>query len=362
MLAVVDELSSRLQPFEFVAIAPPAGPLIEALQQRNISHAPLSFFDANGQRRSHADVEGDLQRVLPDAGPALVHANSLSMGRRLGRIANSLSIPCTAHLRDIIRLSAAAIRDLNCNRRLVAVSRATREAHVGQGLEESRTHVIHNGIDCERFAPRPSTGWLKRELGLPTSAFLIANIGQIGLRKGQTVLAEAAVSAARELPDAHYLLIGERHSAKAESIEFEQQIAATFTAGGLGDHLHHLGYRADIAGLLNEIDLLVHTARQEPLGRVLLEAAAAGVPIIATNVGGTSEILEDGVSACLVPPDNVECLSRALVEMVMDRQRREQFQIAARKRIEQNFTIAQAADSLAEFWMSAIANTEHDDD
>ncbi|MGH7127811.1 MAG: glycosyltransferase family 4 protein [Planctomycetaceae bacterium] len=165
------------------------------------------------------------------------------------------------------------------------------------------------------------------------------------------MLAEAAnllaVSRSNEM---HWMLIGERHSTKPESIEFERHVLERFRTAGLGDRLHRLGYRDDVAWIMNEVDLLVHPARQEPLGRVLLEAAAAGLPIVATTVGGTEEILRDGESARLVPPDDPHSLAAAIIELHDDPHKRSRFAAAARARIETAFTIQQAADRLAAAW------------
>ena len=103
----------------------------------------------------------------------------------------------------------------------------------------------------------------------PVLCLLVATIGQIALRKAQDVL---ALAAARVKSDLHYLVIGERYSKKAESQAFEESIFERFEAAGLGHRVHRLGYRDDVPALLTEIDILVHTAHQEPLGRVLSEA------------------------------------------------------------------------------------------
>ena len=99
----------------------------------------------------------------------------------------------------------------------------------------------------------------------------------------------------------HYVIVGQRHSEKAESRQFatigqgHARLACTQRARAAPARVHFLGVRNDVCRLLDELTLLVHPARQEPLGRVLLEAAAAGVAVIATDVGGTPEIF---------PPDN----------------------------------------------------------
>ena len=130
--------------------------------------------------------------------------------------------------------------------------------------------VLNNGVDLDEFQPRPPTGYLHRELDLPASARLIAVIGQLGLRKGTDVALAAALQIADNAPDVHWLIVGERTSNKAESHEFEALLRSIAAEQPLAGRVHFLGSRSDVAQLLNECTLLVHAARQEPLGRVLL--------------------------------------------------------------------------------------------
>jgi glycosyltransferase involved in cell wall biosynthesis len=378
MLAALDALPKGT--VDVAAIAPPGGPLAEALRSRGIVHTPLEFRAADGTHLSRERVAEALKGAVLDLAPDIVHANSLAMGRLTGAIAPELPMPTVAHLRDILHLSRAAVADLNRNTLLLAVSAATREFHAAQGLRAERVRVLYNGVDCRLFQPgapgvgagmrrpqrnsaggsrwsTPATreplatkGWLRTELRLPQDAFLVATIGQISLRKGQDVLAEAAALLGPQFPEMHFVLVGERHSAKRESIEFEQAVMGRFTAAGLGRRLHRLGYRDDVARLLNEIDLLVHPAHQEPLGRVLLEAAAAELPIVATAVGGTAEILTDGVSARLVPPGQPAKLAAAISELLQDAEMSRRFAAAARDRVCTAFDIADRAADLAAVW------------
>jgi glycosyltransferase involved in cell wall biosynthesis len=348
MLAVLDRPVCRQ--FEFVAVAPSTGPLVEALDARGIRRVPLQLRDGDDKRLPRDVVCENLCSALSAVSPDIVHANSLSMGRLTGAIADQIGVPTIVHLRDILKLSRAAIDDLNRNRLLIAVSQATRNFHVAQHLDAERSRVLYNGVDCAAFRPRPATGELKRELGLPDDVFLVVTIGQIGLRKGQDVLAEAAVRVAESTPDVHYLVVGVRNSSKQESIEFESNLIARFEAAGLGDRLHRLGYRGDVEWIMNEADLLVHPANQEPLGRVLLEAAASGLPIIATNVGGTPEIVEDGSSARLIAPNDPTLLASAVLELRSDGALRERLAVAARKRAETVFDSDAAARGLCRVW------------
>ena len=389
MLAALDWLTKNDTRFEFVAIGPPVGRLADAFQDRGIPLIGWSPIDASGQRLSSSEIEESLKEIIANLRPRLLHANSLAMGRLAARSSDALGLPTTAHLRDIINLSAAAVADLNRNQRLVAVSEATRKFHVAQGVVEGRVSVVRNGIDLDEFQPRSASGRLLAELGLlchPGSAgfsscpghvfshkddehvserppsddrpILIATIGQIGLRKGQDTLAAAAPAIIERFPNAHFLLIGERTSQKNESIEFERSIHRAFAVAGLTNRLHLLGLRDDVAILLNDIDVLVHPAKQEPFGRVLLEASAAGIPIVATNVGGTTEIVLDGITGLLVPPKDPDALAKATIRILADRVLARTLRDGARERAMREFSIAAAAINLTSVWSGVLNSAD----
>ncbi len=349
MLAVIDSLQGR--DIEFATFAPSRGPLTAALRARGVSPIAFDVRDVKGQRRPRGIVAG-IGRPIARNGLRPGARQQLVDGPADRALADELPIPATAHLRDIIKLSGAAMADLNRNARLVAVSHATRAFHMSQGLRAERVHTIYNGVETGRFQPRVSDGSLRRELGLSAEDFLVLTVGQIGLRKGQDVLADAAVRLSRGLPSARYLLAGQRFSEKAESRAFEERVLQTLESLGKG-RLCVLGYRDDVPRLMNAADVLVHPAHQEPLGRVLLEAAASGLPIIATDVGGTAEILRDGESALLIPPGDAEALADAMLRMASAPDLRTRLAANARRRIVANFSIAQAAENLHAFWRDA---------
>lgn len=342
--------------FQVAAVAPPSGPLAAALAERGVELVPLEFAGAEGRRRPLETLRAELQDLINRRRPTLVHANSLSTARLAGPVCADLGVTSIGHLRDILRLSAAALADLNYHRRLLAVSRATRDYHVAQGLSPERVRVLHNGVDLTAFAPRAASDWLKQELGLLPTARLVGNIGQLVLRKGQDVLALAAREIVARHPDTQFVLVGERHSRKAEAVAYEQELRAMLTTGPLAGHGHFLGTRGDVPRLLSQFDVLAHTARQEPLGRVLIEAAAAGRPIVATDVGGTREILgDDGSAAVLVPVDDAPALADAICGLLSDTDRAARLGKAARARAEQCFEVGARAAELVGHYHEVLA-------
>ena len=216
----------------------------------------------------------------------LIHADSLAMGCRSGPLCAQCGVPAVAHVRDIMRLGSRRRADLARNRALVAVSRAVANALQAEGLPAERVRVIVNGVDPSIFPPRADAGRrLRQELGLPDDAPVVGNVGQIALRKGQDVFLDAAARVAAAQPDVHFVILGARFSRKAESRAFEEALHAAAARTPLTGRVHFLGWRADAADLIAGFSLLAHAAHQEPLGRVLLEAQAAGTPVAATAVG-----------------------------------------------------------------------------
>ncbi len=347
MLATLDSLQTA--GYRPTVAAPRQGALANELLARQVATVEFEVFDNKGNRRSRETLRHQLDTLIDQVRPDVVHANSLAMGRLAGPVVRNRRLPSIAHLRDILRLNRAALDDLNCHARLLAVSHAVRDFHVAAGLDAQRIHVLYNGVDLQAFCPRPATGYLHRELGIPPESPLIAMIGQISLRKAQDIFLMAAQQVATRQPEVHFLVVGARYSQKDESIEFEEQLRAASATASLAGHVHFLGIRDDIARLLGELTVLAHPARQEPLGRVLLEAAAAGIPVVATRVGGTEEIFArvDGrATAQLTVPDDPQAFASAIEELLARPGLREQIGRSARRRMENTFDARTAGQAL----------------
>lgn len=330
-----------------ISWAVPPGPLAAAVQARGWACLPITWHDPAGRRWPLEGCRDQLDQLICRVQPDLIHANSLSMSRLSGPVVRARGIPSLGHLRDILRVNQQVLRDLSAHPRLLAVSQATRHWYVTAGLAPSRVRVLYNGVDVQTFRPRPAAGQLHRQLDLPRCARLVAAIGQLGMRKGLDTYLSAAARVAERVADVHFLLIGARYSRKQEAREWEAGLRARASQGHLAGRCHFLGVRDDVPRLLNELTLLVHAARQEPLGRVLLEAAAAGLPVIATDVGGTREIFPaTGNAARLLPPDDPDRLASTMIDLLEDAAARQQLGRAARQRIVQAFPADQAARAL----------------
>jgi len=327
--------------------APPSGGLARELQYHRLAHVPWSVIQADGSRQPRPTIRAHLQKLLVEARCDVVHANSVSMSRLIGPVVEQLGMPSLGYLRDIIRVSKRAIEDLGHHQVLIAVSEATRQWYAGMGLPPSQIRVLYNGVDLTRFRPRPSSGFLHRELNLPSDVPLVGSIGQLGMRKGVDLFVKAAARAAVRRDDIHFLFVGQRYSLKDEAVEFERRVRCAAEANGLRGRFHFLGVRSDIASVLNELTIYVHAARQEPLGRVLLEAGASGLPVVATQVGGTAEIFpSQQQAALLVAPDRADRLTDAILRLLHDPRLRQRLGQNARRYVAEQFDAGRAAREL----------------
>ena len=350
-----------------IIVAPDSGDFAAAVRELGVDFIDFRRTITDGVMLSQSEAREALAEALRRISPDLVHANSLAMGRLTGPLVRQLKIPGIAHLRDIVRLNRRAVADINDHVRLLAVSQATRNYHLAQGISAEKCHVVFNGVDQTVFRFRKPTGFLHGELGLPHDAVLVGNIGQIGLRKGQVPLLLAMQQVVEARPQTHLIVVGKRWSSKAESVEYERALHDLAARPPLQGHVHFIGLRHDVPAILNELTLLLHTARQEPLGRVLLEAAASQIPVMATDVGGTREIFAPlksqrpaavllGNPASKSDIDLSREISMQTISLLDNTALRNELARQARQIVENRFSTAESANAVYSHYQLAIAD------
>ncbi len=344
--------------WNFRAVVPAPSPFAAALRNSSVDIEPFEFI-ARGKRKPLDILRRDLSNLLGARQPDLVHCNSLSAGRICGPVCQQLQLPSLGYLRDIIKLNRTVMGDLNCLDQLVAVSRATADFHQAQGLEDAKITTIYNGVDSEVFSPTESASDIRCELGISPQSPLVLFVGQIGLRKGLDTWLAAATTIIETIPTAHFLLVGSRHSQKQESVDYEQALVRESNNNTLQGHVHWLGIRTDIPDLMKQADVLLHCARQEPLGRVLLEALASGLPIVATRVGGTVEILCDPIlSSCLIEKDHPEQAAEAVLRILLDNELQAQIKRTERRVALEKFPVSACAKNLLGIYQNLSAGRQ----
>jgi glycosyltransferase involved in cell wall biosynthesis len=204
-----------------------------------------------------------------------------------------------------------------------------------------RIHVVYNGIDVERFRPA--------DRGAPTAPALIVNIGRLVEQKNQALFLDAAAQLTRTGVSARFVIVGEG-PLKTDLQEQAQRL-------GIADHVSFAGERRDVEDILRTASLLWLTSRWEGLPNVVLEAMATGVPVIATDVGGTRELIRSGVDGFVVPSSDAAGFVRHARDLLNDSARQRQFAAAARVRA-QEFSTARMIATLSQLYDDALGRRE----
>lgn len=335
-------LAHRRAELNPLVVAPASGRLADELAKRQLACCP---WTESGKR--HLD---ELARTLRGFRPDLVHANSLKTADAAGELGQLLGVPALAHVRDIMKLSKAQCARLHGLAALIAVSPAVAEALVAQALaqdldlDSARVFMIPNAVAIPHDEKKNLS--FTNDHGLPYPRPRLACIGQIGPRKGQDLFLEAANLVANTLTSAQFFVIGERYSTKPESVRFESDLHTRARKPGLSGRVHWLGYRSDMLEILPHFDCVVVPSRQEPLSRVLLEAMAARVPAIATDVGGNAFLLDQGQCGVLVPSHHPQALAAAMVAFFQQPHVHQQRAETARRRVEEHFAPARQESAI----------------
>jgi glycosyltransferase involved in cell wall biosynthesis len=188
------------------------------------------------------------------------------------------------------------------------VSAAAAQRYLSNGaVSRERLRVIPNGVDTRRFRPLPEArAEVRRQLGLG-EAFAWLAVGRFELAKDYPTMLAAFAGVSARRPDSMLLLVG-RGSLQPQIEELARSL-------GLGDRVRFLGVRRDVAELMSAADGYVLSSAWEGMPVVLLEAGAAGMPIVATSVGGNREVVLEGETGLLVPPRDPVALSEAMLRL-----------------------------------------------
>jgi glycosyltransferase involved in cell wall biosynthesis len=264
---------------------------------------------------------------------ALVHSHGSRGTLYAGLATRGIGIPLVWHVRvaepdpHLDRLLARLARAIVVNSSATAARLARLAGATG------KVTVVPNGVDGQRFAPGPPDPALFDALGLDPLVPVVGYFGRLERGKGVDVLMDAAALLHDKLPTTAFLFVG------------DGPLRATLSAraAALGLPVCFAGHRDDVAALLRLCAAVVLPSRQEAFGRILIEAMATGVPVVASAVGGIPEVCVDGVTGLLVPPEDADALAVSIALTLTD-------QVATGARV-----AAASADVRARFDLAAHA-------
>jgi glycosyltransferase involved in cell wall biosynthesis len=233
----------------------------------------------------------------------------------------------------------------------VAVSDDLRRHMVEKlGVRAERITVVSNGIDLAKFRPdAASSAAVRARHGARADDVVLICVGALEPVKAHDVLFEAFAAVRAQAPNVRLWLVGEGYLRES----LEQRSAAL----GLADAVRFLGWQTDVHALIAAADLSVLASRSEGMPLAVIESMACGRAVVATRVGGTAEIIEDGRSGLLVPPDSAARLSSALLGLVRDAELRERLARAGLTRARERFSLQRMVTRYEELYRAAAGVT-----
>jgi glycosyltransferase involved in cell wall biosynthesis len=231
--------------------------------------------------------------------------------------------------------------------RIVVVSNETGESFLAKsGVERARIVVIYNGIDTARFRDLDRAG-ARRELGIDEGAIVFGSVSRLDPVKDHPTMLRAFAAAAKRCARCVFIIVGDGPERGA----IERLVAEL----GLGDSVKLAGFTDDVPGRLAAFDMFLQPSTEEGLSLTILEAAAAGVPIVASAVGGTGEIIENGISGTLIAAGDVDALAAALSRFVGNAAPFREMARRAREAVERRFSLASMAAAYESLYRSVCA-------
>src|SRR2546428_445 len=240
------------------------------------------------------------------------------------------------------RLQGFVCRMADC---IVANAEAVRQRLIVEGYSPQKITVIRNGVDLKRFAGNCEGAKLRKDLGLPAHAPVVAMLSRLVRQKGVEDFLEASACVAARVPDTRFLVVGDsppvrKGSAVVPEAEYRRELESCAARLGLGARVVFTGFRVDVPELLSEVAVSVLPfVSSEGLSNALLESMAAGVPVVATRVGGNAEAIEEGATGLLVPPRDPRALSHAICQVLEDRELALRLGQAGRQRVAEYFSL-----------------------
>lgn len=271
----------------------------------------------------------------------LHNSTAFFYGVLAGKIAGARRIVYTEHARDVSPNITVRIVDKILSYmtdRIVVVAEFLKWNLVQkEWIDPTTITTIYNGIDGDEFIREFDREEITEELNISPASKIIGIVARLDRIKNHKCLIKAMKNVAALFPDALLLVIGDGplRGELEELVSFER----------LHKNIIFLGTRNDIPRLLSVLDIFVLCSLSEGLPLTILEAMAAGKSIVATNVGGIPEIIQDGTDGIIIPSDDPDALADAILELIRDDRKRHDMGVKARIKFEERFTVQAMVES-----------------
>jgi glycosyltransferase involved in cell wall biosynthesis len=285
-----------------------------------------------------------LVRFLKDEGVDILHTHlfySALIGVLTKRLGSRSVVVLMRHHTSVVRMLGSRFHVL-ADRwmaekadHVLTVSNAAKTYMLNVDGISRDIEVVHLGFDYERLSPNiEERSRVRREFGFVDEDLVVGYVANFARGKGHTQLIAAFEKIAAEIPNARLVFAG-----RGENADVNEAVAR-FPSG----KIIFAGWQNDIPAFLNAMDIFVQPSLSEAFSQVIMEAMGVGLPVIATNVGGASEVIDSGVNGVLIAPDDVAAIADEVIRLGRDPELRWKLGVAGRKTVTQKFTAEQMVE------------------
>lgn len=345
LLTLLPNLHDRGYDITMLALTPPNqadNPFVQAMRSRGIPTVTMPI-------RGKLDWQllPNLVQFLRQSSYHLVHTHLIHAdfyGGLAAKLANVPYICSTRHNDDAFRRHPL-LRQLlqwqsQCFHELICISEHVKQfTQTVERVTPEKLTIIPYGFSVTEN--RRDRTW-RSQMGWEEQTPVLGNVARLTAQKGQHTLLQAMPLVLQQFPNTQLVMVGD-----GELRESLQQLA---TELDLTPQVHFLGYQANGAEWMANFDLLVHPSRWEGFGLVLLEAMAAKLPIVATQVSAIPEIVQSGETGLLIPPEDPIALAQAICRILSDRAIAQQMGLAGYQRLQQHFTVQAMVDRTCQLY------------
>lgn len=235
--------------------------------------------------------------------------------------------------------------------KLVVVSNIMKDQLVSDGISAMNIDVVPNALIVEDFQPDNENRAFRQELGIGKSTKVISNIGRLSSEKGQRLFLSAAKEVVKICDDVCFVLVGIGAD--------EESLRDLVDAQGLAEYVYFVGYREDMTAVYDSTDLVVQSSSTEGMPNVMLEALLMETPVVATDVGGTGDVVEDGVTGKLIKPNSVEQLAKGMQEFLLEPDRFRAMAVRGRSRVITHFNHIARVEKLSNIYEELHSEATH---
>ena len=239
---------------------------------------------------------------------------------------------------------------------LLVNATAVKDWLIAEKYDASKIVVIPNGVDLSRFKKPDDPARIRQELGLPTDTPIVAVVSRLNRMKGLEQFLEATAIVGRQFPTARFLIVGDTNPNDRPYWSVLTLIAERL---GMAERVIFTGLRNDVPELLSGVTVSVMPSLNEALSNVVLESMAAGVPTVATRVGGTPEAMQDDVNGLLVAPGDPKALATAILRLLADPSLAARLGAAARQSVSERFSMERMVSDTEQLYYSLLEARNH---